>query len=285
LVHELAIPALVQVYLPSDLAHLLFSHYWTLDAELVFYLLLPVGVWGLSHGVPPAWSADARRRIVIWLAVAIGAVSIVLSSFPTPAQRDHIEWFPMVMFGFAPGIALAALSTSMPQKLAGRTGGILTSRSMLITAGAVLVYYVLSVNHHFAWERNVAGVVAAGLILAAALIRQWSDGTASRALDNPALQWLGKRSYSFYLLHLLILTVIAHALKPGYGPGAVAVYAGLGLPVLICASAAGYRLFEAPFIARRPPWRAAPVPEQPVPALAAVAAVSSPEVGQLGSTI
>jgi peptidoglycan/LPS O-acetylase OafA/YrhL len=142
---------------------------------------------------------------------------------------------------------------------------------LLIAAVIPALYYVLSVEHQVLWAHNLAAMLAAGLIVGAALVRQWTDGSASPLLDNAPLRWLGKRSYSFYLLHVLVLREIFLHVSHDVGPHAYVIYAGLALLALIPLSAVSYTLLEAPFMSHRPAWRTAgasekrtPQPERPV---------------------
>jgi peptidoglycan/LPS O-acetylase OafA/YrhL len=105
------------------------------------------------------------------------------------------------------------------------------------------------------WARNLAAALAAGLIVGAALIRQWGDGGCWPALDNPVTRWIGKRSYSVYLLHLLVIHNLIQPLHRHGGPGGFAFYVVVGLAVLLPLSALSYAVLERPFIARRAAWR------------------------------
>lgn len=261
--HVLAVPALVQVYASSHFAVTALDHYWTLDAEALYYLLLPLAAYlgvriARGHG-----TSGSRRASVIGFALLIAAVSIALSATAKTAVRA--SWFPMVAFGFAPGLILAALSTSLPARLRGRPGGLRLAQTTLAAALVPLAFYVASAGDSDLWARNLAAGAAAGLILAAALIRQWTDGSTWRALDNRPLQWLGRRSYSFYLFHLLVLRLLYEQVTSSGGPRAFAIYLAVSVPALLLLSAIGYRTLEAPFIGRRPAWRSAPPrPDPPV---------------------
>jgi peptidoglycan/LPS O-acetylase OafA/YrhL len=118
-----------------------------------------------------------------------------------------------------------------------------------------IAYIVLTGQHPVLLWRNVAVMLASGLIIGGALIRQWSGGSCWRALHNRPLRWLGGRSYSFYLFHVLVLRFIVVHIYRGIGPHAFFVYAALTLVFSLPVAALGYALVERPFLARRGRWR------------------------------
>jgi len=71
---------------------------------------------------------------------------------------------------------------------------------------------------------------------------------ASRGLlVHPAMQWLGTISYSFYLVHPLVLAAVKHGLLPHLpidGWLAALVLAGIGLPLSCLISWATWSLLE-----------------------------------------
>jgi peptidoglycan/LPS O-acetylase OafA/YrhL len=129
---------------------------------------------------------------------------------------------------------------------------------MLLAAILVIAYYVASLPHPDLALRSLAASAGSGLIVGAALVRQWSSGGCWRVLDNRPLQWIGKRAYSLYLIHLLVLAKLIVPLYRHSGPLAWLVYLSAGLAALIPLTAISYRLLERPFLLRRRAWRRAP---------------------------
>ena len=89
---------------------------WTLGTEVVFYALVPVVAvrWGRKRNGTPA----SRGARVLLVALAMLALSI---AWHTLAPTDDTEWFyvfPSVAGAFAPGVALAAVETAWPERLA-----------------------------------------------------------------------------------------------------------------------------------------------------------------------
>jgi peptidoglycan/LPS O-acetylase OafA/YrhL len=205
-------------------------------------------------------------------AVCIGSLSLL--RLVSVDDVDRQKWFPMMASSFAPGLALAVLETSVPGWLRDPVRGRRVALGMTLAALLVVVYYVASLPHPNLVLRTLAASVGSGLIVGAALVHQWSTGGCWRALDNRPLQWLGKRAYSLYLFHLLVLAKLIVPLDRHPGPLAWFVYLGVGMAVLIPVTAISYRLLERPFLLRRRAWRSPPdtAPVAPVapPAIPAV---------------
>jgi peptidoglycan/LPS O-acetylase OafA/YrhL len=99
--------------------------------------------------------------------------------------------------------------------------------------------------------------VGAGLLVAAPLCLQWRENRCWRWLDNRPMDWVGRHSYSIYLLHTgLAIEVTKLVDRAGSYQAAFLVWLAALTPVLLLASSISYRLFEAPFLRRRRPWRA-----------------------------
>ena len=262
-----AVPLMIQNYYPSNFSNQGTIHFWTLDTEVAYYLLLPVAAILLTYLLRGRWSPAIRRNVVIAGILAISALSIWLSNRLLWTDFVHQREFPRIGFAFAPGLLLAAVSTSAPARLASSQHGNRIATAMLLAAIAPLVYYVVTIEHPVLWAHNTAAVTGAGLVVAATLVRQWSDDGCWRVLDNRPLQWLGKRSYSFYLLHLIVIRELAQPFHRHLGLTAFVVYALLSVVFLMPISALAYALLEQPFIARRKAWRA-PAQASPQPAAA-----------------
>jgi peptidoglycan/LPS O-acetylase OafA/YrhL len=83
---------------------------WTLDAEMIFYLLLPIAALALTLTLGRLRAGPARLALV----TAVLGGALVLSFYArthggTAAQTEPTA--PYMLFAFAPGIALAAIET------------------------------------------------------------------------------------------------------------------------------------------------------------------------------
>ena len=83
-------------------------------------------------------------------------------------------------------------------------------------------------------------------------------GALTRLLSSRPLDGLGKISYSLYLIHLPILTVLAKEVAPHFvarGPHTYAFVVLLGVPLSLLAARFFAAVFEIPFQRHRS-WRA-----------------------------
>ncbi len=228
------------------------SHLWTLDAEMLFYVGPVVASLAIGRATSGS-SAPTRLRIALGLTIAVGAVSLVLRA--TLAHTTAAAQLPpMVMVGFVPGLLLAIFEDQLRHALRARSTGLVCGSGFalgvaVVGAGAVLGSAPLVV-------RSVAAVVGSGLVLAATLCWEWSGRPAVRLLDNPVLQSLGQRSYSFYLWHLLVLHELALHLAPHLsGKSFVGGTAALGLVMTLIITEGSYRFAERPYRSRHERWR------------------------------
>ncbi len=180
---------------------------WTLDIEIIFYALVPLAAIALVRiaGQRPQ-SARARVHIVLAAAAAVAAASLIARAFLLP---QAVQWqisAPAVLYAFMPGIACAALEQTVPAWLRARPGsGRWLSRGLLGLAVAVGIVYVAGPGTAAGPARlGIQPEIAdcsAGLLLAAALVREWAGFRPWMAFGARPIAWVGQRSYSLYLVH------------------------------------------------------------------------------------
>ncbi|MEX2195990.1 MAG: acyltransferase [Thermoleophilaceae bacterium] len=248
---------------------------WTVHVEAWFYALLPLGAIGLTFACGRRLSRNGRIVALFALLLLVALASLAIRQ-ALPHNIPHLRWASALMFGFVPGVALAALETFVPRHATGRawTGW--------ATVGLVVVgvLFCLAFNEWYLRSPAITGALAAlgtTAFVAAALLHQWSGRRLSRLFDNRPVNWLGERSYSFYLLHVPILwemqlrfdgTVTTPWAAFGLLFGCTFVLSALGATV-------GYRYVERPSMGLDP-WfwerkQSLPVeaaPAEPAPALA-----------------
>lgn len=175
--------------------------WWSLTVELLFYALVPLIVV-LAKRFRPTF----RQMLCVWIGCAVAA--LVAQAIPDSAVPAHLWPFPR--FGvhlscFATGTLIAAYD--VPVAWAKR----------LVLLG--LAYVALAcawpaLNLHIGWGLFHFGVVVAALD---------EKGVLMRVLSRWPLVWLGERSYSLFLVHMSVFTIVSHALSV-YLPGKSAAY-------------------------------------------------------------
>ncbi|MCW3066448.1 MAG: acyltransferase 3 [Solirubrobacterales bacterium] len=251
---------------------------WTLDAEMFFYLLLPVGavLAALTLGrLRSNWTKVGIAGVVLTI------VFVLSYRYRAGAQAGFPEANPLAMVcAFLPGIALAAIEALGAERLPGwRWGPAVAWGCLAATAVGLLLGMTLSRERLAA--RTLVGIVACSFLVAAPLVLQWTRGRTWRVLEWGPAHWLGIRSFSFYLIHTaVILELLAWA---RHGHTALAVTALTFPPVLVISavlSALSYRFVELPGIGlRKPVVRRLRGPLRKLPAGAVPAPAITPRPG------
>jgi len=201
------------------------SPLWSLRWEVLFSLLLPVFVLIASRGRKLAWTAIALAP----LAVLLGYENSVLPLVYLPA--------------FIVGIALAKLFSLRDESAVGAAEAELgTPRvpwwghlAWLAVAVASLFLLILhwllqpgiGQNTHVAFASSALIVLgAAGIVTVAA---RWKP--AIRVLSLPPIHWLGRISFSLYLVHAPILIATANVAHDLPWPVQTAIGVGISFGV------------------------------------------------------
>jgi peptidoglycan/LPS O-acetylase OafA/YrhL len=212
---------------------------WTLFLEMRISLFFPALARIVRHG---SWT------IVLPCAVAIFAfaASMKPGAFGLLAGLcDTLEFSTLFVFG--------AMAAKHRVALRMKFSALSCRRKSAAALAIVLLYWVGLPSPDSANRRAMMCVVA---VLILSLVIAWPK--LDRILSRAPLIWLGKISYSLYLVHFVILGSLLYALN-GMAPIWVSV-----LPVLPCSllsAALLQRYVEAPFI--RLSHRHAPSPSVP----------------------
>jgi peptidoglycan/LPS O-acetylase OafA/YrhL len=228
-----------------------FLHTWSLSVEEQFYLLFPATLL-------VSWKVGSRTRfgatkVTIAVMSMLAAVSLLLSwemsdgttVLPIPRAATFAFYAsPVRAWEFAAGVLLA---------LAG-PGLLARTRSMAmvyIAIGAALVAWsALELSESAAFPGVLALLPVAGTVLLIA-----AGGAAgefgTRPLTGRVLNWLGDRSYSWYLWHWPLI-VFARSLWPGS-----TVVTAIAAALSIVPAWLSYRFVETPirFMPRPTPRR------------------------------
>ncbi len=211
---------------------------WTVGAEMLFYLLLPlllrvrsIAGMALATLLATVFSYQARLGLADWLPG---------SDYSLTSLASNLSIFVAALFAF---------------RLFDRVRGTpWAGRAAALAAGTTLglIGLLLSPAVRLLNGPGDLWVLLFGHAFAAACL--WQALRPSRLLRSRPALWLGERSYSVYLFHFLLIL----ALRPvyawvvgqlGQGGAAFLACAAITLPPLCIAAALGYRFVEVPGMA------------------------------------
>lgn len=199
-------------------------HTWSLGVEEQFYLIWPALVFMLAK--------IGGRKAVAWGLAALGAVSLCAAFYfngKTPGAVFFL--MPFRIHQFALGGLIALLLTLRPGRL--QSVGGLTSFLLLIAAGNLA-----SGEGGAYWLNAFLPALAAALFI-------WSSETppVKAVFASAPMRWLGKRSYSIYLVHwpIMVLWPLATDFELSKTEGAFSILISIVLGALL------YSLVEKPF--------------------------------------
>jgi peptidoglycan/LPS O-acetylase OafA/YrhL len=215
------------------------QHLWSLAIEEQFYL-----VWPLILGVVLSRVRSRRdRALVAWLG-AVGS-ALIMALLYAPGEDPSRVYYGTDTHATALLIGAALALTWPLARLASASQNLVTRLDFLGIAGLGVLAWAIG---HFSGADPalypaglvVAAVAAAGLTAAAA-----SPGTVSALLGQPALRWLGIRSYGVYLWHWPVITLTAAVTGPGpAAPWLWLVESGAAIVL----AAASWRWIETPIL-------------------------------------
>ncbi len=199
---------------------------WSLGVEEQFYIGWQLVLRHLLKRSSPVGLGRLTAGVAAGFAVA-NAVAFAALGFPATY--------------FTPlGHASALLAGSAVALLRPAAGRILTAAASC--AGILLVASVFvapDLHDPLLWHGpQQLFALAAALVIAHQAVSQF------RPLASTPLVWLGRRSYSIYLWHQVVLVALTHSL-PHAGQLSIAA---LGIPVSVAAGALSYRYVERPFV-------------------------------------
>jgi peptidoglycan/LPS O-acetylase OafA/YrhL len=237
-------------------AAVLVGQAWTLDLEVAFYILIPIAsaiaLYASRHGLPRI--PPLRLAIVLAVLAAAYVASLLhTASFPPSLQYNIADY----LFAFIPGVAIAAIEPFAAPRLRGTRRGQAWAVGLAVACVALLAVYVsLSVTDY--GPRLALVTIASGVLLAAPLTLQWTNGGCWRVFDNKAMRWLGERSYGIYLIHLGLMIHVLPRIGHGRGPKLTFVLLlAITTAITLIAADLLWRFVEQPALQRRLPWRQA----------------------------
>lgn len=240
---------------PSGNASLLVGQSWTLEVELFFYAAMPVAAYILYRFARP--HLDRRGRIAVvyaTIAALLIAGLAIREVIPNTLtwQRSPVA----LLFGFAPGLFLAALDLTWRERFAS------FARSQTVVWTVLAIGIAMTIGFHFLGPESTGFIaipapgwrlwqtLSAGFLVAAPLLLQWSGRPVWKVLDNRLLHWFGERSYSFYLWHQgVAVDMLIIAEVPGQPRETLVLLVALTIPVSAALATVTYHLVERPAMA------------------------------------
>jgi peptidoglycan/LPS O-acetylase OafA/YrhL len=219
----------------------LFTHLWSLSVEEQFYLFWPL-IFAAGMKV------FGRGRLLLGvLAGAVGSVVLAWILFDPGHDASRVYYGTDThAVGLLAGVALAMVWSPV-QLRTHKSFGPLVGPILDALGVVALGYLILSFAHVHdydlaLWHGGYAWIAIATAVLLAALAHP--AARLGNILGQPALLWLGLRSYSFYLWHYPVLMMT----RPGVD---IDLPRGVLIPLQLIACLAladlSYRFVELPF--------------------------------------
>ncbi len=199
---------------------------WTIAVEVQFYILFPLILILFSR--PLSYSAKTALMLVLY------AIFVAVEfDIPKSLLWRFIEFF---LAGMIAGSIY--ISTRPAPGAQGALNGLLVvGLTMLVLSIPRFVNPLLGVETGLWRDPLPYSLLVGALVLLAA----WSTGLVARALANPLLTFVGKISFSLYLIHLPTMKFARDSLDlPATAECIISIAASLVLAYLL------YRLIEVP---------------------------------------
>jgi exopolysaccharide production protein ExoZ len=215
--------ALLQGFFPLGI-HAINPVTWSLSFEAAFYLALPA--------LALAWGGRAPAP----LALLAAFIAVVALAAVVPVDKlIYLAYFAL----FIPGIAIGVIDDDARAEVARRIPA-------AVALGAWIAFGLASMTGVLPNTQPAyyfASALACGLIVLKACD---PDGVIARFLEHRAMRWLGRYSYSLFLIHYIVVHVWAGIVTAWIGTANGALFAAVFVAGALGFSLAAARLlYEA----------------------------------------
>lgn len=232
---------LVQSFFPSGKVHFAFNGVaWSLSNEIFFYIFIPFIMFGLFKLMK---SSVGAKEILLFMVVLWGVLFLVYGSVQNAPLNDWALYvFPLArVWDFLMGVMLGIIFRERPKRTV-KHATILFSLLELSSLALLIAAFLYSGHVRQSLKFSVYFMpVWCALIY----VFSYQKGFLSKLMSHRLFVYLGKISFSFYMVHQLIIRYMRtfiHHFSGGHdviiGVGAFVI--SIGLSVII------YEKFEEP---------------------------------------
>jgi peptidoglycan/LPS O-acetylase OafA/YrhL len=201
---------------------------WSLGWEIVFSLLLPLAV---------LIAVAVRERPVT--RIIIGCACLVTITLGSVLGNGAMTYLPMFLLGSVLAVALPTLRKRFDVAPGAARGRVVAAIPFIVSLVLISVPWILS-----AIDGHLYGFTIGFAVLGCLLLVLLSTTLAwlRTALTRAPIQWLGRVSFSLYLVHVPIIVTIAYLV----GPANWLIYIPVGLVASLLAAWGFYVVAERP---------------------------------------
>jgi peptidoglycan/LPS O-acetylase OafA/YrhL len=243
---------------------------WSLDVEAAFYVAIPIAALIAYRLGAPLKTVRSRAVAALTFIGFLTLLSIALRQY-AKNRFPLLTSPPLIVFVFLPGVALAVIE---PLAVPWLRGHARRARRLAWSAvGVAVVAWLLYMQwdyeagttqiHHSLGRRSLLVAIFGMALIGAMIALQLGTGRAPRWLNNRATNWLGVRSYAFYLLHVWVFFEIINVVGAGTQPVLLGlILLVVGFPISVGLAGLSWKYIERPCLERRLPWAPGLRPEQ-----------------------